>query len=171
MRYLCNALSCATIIAVAAAGTATAQAPGIFGTYNPATGQFLPTPVQAAPQSSASPTPYSPVARNGTVHVNLTITVLNGTPSTTTPSCYLYVYHQPPGHSYSQSQSITGTRTNNVAHCNIIVHYSWPAADTAYPVTFSATAYVGSSQSGVPIDPVSLPANGATTTINVATRV
>lgn len=171
MRYPCNALICATWMSLAATGVVAAQAPGIFGTYNPATGQFLPAPLQAAPQSSASPAAYSPVSRTGTFHVNVTIQIFNGTPSTTMPSCYLSVSHQASGHYYSQSTNITGTRASNTGHCNMTVYYFWPAADTASPVTFSVSAYVGSSSAGVPIDPISLPANGAVTTITATTRL
>lgn len=172
MHYQRKMLSWATWLAVAVSGSAAAQQPGIFGIYNPATGQFQPAPVQmAAPTKSEAPTPSAPVARTGILHVNLTIAIKNGTPSTSMPSCYLSVYHQPSGHSYSQSASKTGTRISNTGHCNFVIYYSWPKADTAYPVTFYLSVNVGSWGGAVPIDAIPLPADGATTTVTAVTTL
>jgi len=167
-RY--HALSCVTLIAAALSGAAAAQQPGIFGVYNPITGQFQPATVQTVgPAKPGGVTPATSVARTGTFHVNVAITVKNGTPSTTMPSCYLTVYHSPSGHSYSQTSSMTGTRTADTAHCNFAIFYRWPEADTLEPVTFYLSVGVGSWSANVPLDPIALPANGATTIVTANT--
>lgn len=166
MQRECKWLVLATTIPFVMLGAAAAQQPGILGIYNPATHEFQPVPVQAAPSSGARIESGVVGVRSGTLKATFTITVKNGTADSVKPSCYFYAYHQPAGHSYYQSESMTGTRTGNTAKCVAVIHYRWAQADTAIPVTFSAYVYVGNWQTQIPLDPIPLPANGAVTNIS-----
>lgn len=167
-RYKRLALAAVTTIAVT--GTAAAQQPGIFGFYNPGTGQFQPAPVQTlAPATRTNASPETAVSRSGIFKVVITIAVKNGTAPAVLPTCYINVSHSTPGRYYSQNQNVQGTRVGDNAKCVAVINYKWTAANTASPVSISATAYVGNWSAQVPMDPIPLPANGATTVVSAGT--
>ena len=162
----------ATAMVIAAAGSAVAQ-PGIFGIYNPDTGQFQPSPpVQmkpdAAKTSSGAVAPAATAARAGTIRIILVITVKNGTVATVKPNCNVGISHSPPGIYYSHSASVQGTRVGNAGQCALLIPYSWSHADTSQPVNIGVSAYVGNWSASVPVPSIPLPANGALTTVSVA---
>ena len=165
MRYYHTAFFWATLGVITAGGPAFAQSiPGVLGTYNLSTGQFQPAPVQMLdPSSESSKTPLAVVSRTGTFVFRINITVESPSPSTTMPNCYVNVYHYTSGRSYSENNSITGTRTGDTATCIIRVPYKWTHADSAVQVQMSVTVYLGNRSSGQGLS-IPLPANGATTT-------
>jgi hypothetical protein len=169
MKRCYHRLALAAVTMIAVTGTAAAQQPGIFGVYDPSTGKFQPAPVQMAGNAStADVSPATATSRSGIIRVIIDIAIRNGTdPTTVKPTCYVGLSHSPSGHYYSQSESVQGTRVNNAGHCTAVLHYKWPKADTSQPVNFSLSVYVGSWSTSVPIDPISLPANGAVTVVNV----
>lgn len=169
MRYFYHVIIGATFIAIAAICPALAQSmPGVLGVYNPSTGQFQPAPVQmSAPSSTNNSAPRATVFRSGKFKFQINITVDSSSPSTTKPTCYVYVNHYPSGQSYSENSYITGTRTGDTAHCVVNVPYKWTKADNAAAVQMSVTIYLGNRTSGRGLPDIPLPANGTTTTVTV----
>jgi hypothetical protein len=165
------------MVVAAAVSAAAQQQPGIFGLYNPATGQFQPAPPAqvntstAGAQGTGISEPTATAFRSGTIKFVINITVRNGTPGTNKPNCYVSVAHAAPNFYYSNSASVVGTRTSNSARCEVRIPYYWPKADTAQPVGMGVSVYVGNWSAQVPLPSIPLPAQNATTTITAATHL
>jgi hypothetical protein len=160
----------ATAITAFTAGPAAAQQPGIFGTFNPTTGHFQPAPVQMVTSGSGKrAAAEATAARSGVIRVVVTIVVKNTTASSVLPNCYIGISHSTGSQYYSNSQSVQGTRVADTGKCIAVINYKWPSANTVAPVNISISANVGSWGASVAVEPILLPANGATTVVNAST--
>ena len=170
MRYYfsCFSAVCLVVAASTSIGAQAPSGPGIFGVYDPVTRVFQPTTVQTAPpDSKASEGTRVLVARTGSIRFRLVIRVRSGSPAATLPTCYMSFNHTGIVRSYSEQQSLTGTRTGNNALCDITIPYSWPEANNANGVSLSITVYVGNRYHNENLPPIPLPPDGATPTITV----
>jgi hypothetical protein len=171
MRNQYRTIIGATLLVAAASTSVGAQAPagpGVFGVYNPVTGTFQPASIQTVPPAPGAIEPGSAVARTGRIRFRLVIKVLSGSPATTLPFCSMSFNHSGVLNSYNESQGLQGSRTGNNALCDLVIPYSWPAANNANPISPSFSLSVGSRGHSESLPPIPLPAtDGVTVQITV----
>jgi hypothetical protein len=170
-HYSIIAIVGASLITASAATFVSAQAPsgpGVFGFFDAASGTFRPVTLQQMPSSTGAE-PRATVSRTGRIRFRIKIAVKNGSDPSFLPSCQGSFSHQGVLHSYSEAQSVQGTRVGNDAECVILINYRWPQANDANPVNVSIFASISSpsrshSQS---LAPIPLPPNNDLTGITV----
>ena len=160
-----------------------ANKPGILGYLDPQTGAFRPIG-QKAPQTTAA----SPAPTTGTLVVNITITIQSSIPANANITCSVQgsvnetVSVNPYEYNFmSESASTTATRSGSSASCSLTIPYSWilstPARDmvnVSYTISAFGTGVtptLSSRYSTAGIATVGVPANGTTTTENLAATI
>ena len=153
-----------------------AGGPGLLGFYNPGTGAFQPMQVPhaaAAPDKTeqTEPVPLAVSARGGRFIINITIAIVTDIGGATIPSCSGGFSHSTSVTSFSENSFKTGTRNGSTASCQLVMNYLWPQANTSSPVSGSFSVNGGPRSVFRNLPQFDLPANGATTTFNVAVRI
>lgn len=147
---------------VAAPAAAQSAGPGLFGYYDPATGQFQPVNPPVASSASAD---KAGTTRTGTFILKLDIKIKSPlTPADSVPSCNVYLYHTGVVSIYD-SASKTANRTGDTAKCTMKIVYRWQGANGVNPVSGYFTVSAGGRYLQHYFQPFKLPANGAETTL------
>jgi len=150
---------------------------GIYGTWDPSTGIFMPIHQAPAPNSDAEG--VEPLTTyTGKIVVNFTITITSAISTSTTIACDANVTVVDLTGQLTDSLSTSATRSGSTATCTVTIPYSWSVSSTSDSVYISyslsappqplvSTSVFPRRYSGHPISTITVPANGATTTYNI----
>ena len=151
---------------------------GIRGYLDPRTGIFHALPVPDLQEADVPP----PAATGGKLVFNFTITVSSALASTTKIFCTASAtVLEATLSEFAESASVTATRSGSTATCTVTIPYSWNLSTVSTDrVSLSYTIIAGVPTTTIPLatrtsehslPPISVPANGATTTATITATI
>jgi len=155
----------------------TKETRGTFGYLDSKTGVFHRLTRTPLPAEAPAITPTT-----GKFVFNVTITVSSALPTTAAIGCSVFggVDDLTSG-AFSNSVSVTATRSGNTATCTLNIPYSWDLANASKDtVNLDLTVNASASTTGsgfyeeefsAPVLTIKVPANGTTTTENITTTI
>jgi len=176
-------LAFALVVGTSAQAQTAAAPQGIAGYINPATGVFtaVPRTAQALPPEQL---PLASTTSTGVIKFVYAITLKSGIPAGNSIQCSANLYVSDDDFtssvSYTETKAVEAVRTGTTAACTVAIPYSWllpDVAGTKVSLNYSVTTYDTSTTAGAAfltrrshngtLNPITVPANGATITKSI----
>lgn len=151
----------ALVIASALLATSAVAQDLVIPTYGP-DGTVTGTSAVAVPPAEVG---AQIASREGTITVNVTITIKSDIPTSEKVYCYTTFSHSG-STSYYEASTVTATRSGRRATCKVVTPYLWPEANETGQVFGSLNVYSGRRSHSRGLTSFAVPRNGGTKTIS-----